>query len=99
MDWSAHDLCRTMWEHSGAPPWADIWLPLRGGRTVFSQVGLPTTVIPTNGTASKQADGSVWHALTRIMHQPLGASPRFRYSSDKPDASAFRLICAVFWAG
>jgi hypothetical protein len=36
--------------------------------------------------------------LTGIIHQPLGASPRFMQSSHKPHAGALRLIYAVFWA-
>ena len=37
--------------------------------------------------------------LARIIHQPLGASPRFTGTPKEPDASACRLICAVFRAG
>ncbi len=33
-----------------------------------------------------------------MIHQPLGASPRLAQFPKKPDASAFRLIYAVFWA-
>ena len=32
------------------------------------------------------------------IHQPLGASPRLARIPNKPDASAFRLICEVLWA-
>jgi hypothetical protein len=38
------------------------------------------------------------NALTRIIHQPKGASPRFASAWCKPDASAFRLISAALWA-
>jgi hypothetical protein len=31
-------------------------------------------------------------ALVRIIHQPLGMSPRLLFSPCQPDASAFRLI-------
>jgi len=36
--------------------------------------------------------------LARIIHQPQGASPRFLHLVHEPHASAFRLICTVFWA-
>ena len=71
----------------------------RSGQALLAQFG--TEELATQECATDARCGLSTNAfglLARIIHQPLGASPRLLQSSHKPDASAFRLICAVFWA-